>query len=61
MQKTEIHIDAVKAGDTILHNGVLTTVCKTDIRISTFMGCTIFGDSYALGSKPVIKVNLVLS
>ncbi len=59
MQKIEIHIDSVKAGDTILHDGVLTTVCKKDIRTSTFMGRTVFGDSYVLGNKPVIKVNLV--
>lgn len=51
-----VHIEQVRPGDTILHNGEPMTVCGTDIRKCSFMGITIFGDSYNLGTKPVIKI-----
>lgn len=54
----EVNIASIKAGDTIEHEGVLRTVCHYDIRDGGFMGRTIFGDCYALGTKPVKKVNI---
>ena len=53
-----ININNIKQGDTIKHNGVLTTVCKKDIKYCSFIGYTIFGDSYKCGYKPVIKIIL---
>ncbi len=48
----ETHIDMIRPADTVLHNGKLRTVCKTDIKRG-FMGATLFGDSYRLGTVPV--------
>jgi len=52
--KKSVHISSIRPGDTIEHNGILKTVCAKDIKSDTFMGTTIFGDSYRLGSIPVI-------
>lgn len=49
-----VHIDTIRAGDTVEHNGVLKTVCPGDLK-SGFMGTTLFGDSYRLGTLPVMK------
>ena len=50
------HITTIKNGDMIKHNNKIMTVNNRDIKISTVMGITIFGDSYNLGYKPVIKI-----
>ena len=47
------HISDIKAGDTILHNGEVKTVSGNNIKGSTFIGKTLFGDSYNLGYKKV--------
>ncbi len=51
-----VHKDNIIAGDTILRHGHPVTVCAKDITYNTFMGISIFGDSYCLGCKPVKKV-----
>jgi len=52
-----IHISRVRAGDAILHNGVVRTVCVRDIKKDDgFMGMSIFGDSYHSGYKLVTRV-----
>ena len=51
----QIHIDEIKAGDTVKHNGKVLNVGQKDIKHG-FMGTTLFGDSYRLGSIPVTKV-----
>jgi hypothetical protein len=51
-----IHISHISAGDTIEHNGKLTTVCANNIKRDAFMGTSLFGDSYHAGNKPVQKV-----
>ena len=58
MIELKTHISAIKAGDTIRHNGKLVTVCNSDIKYSEFIGITIFGDSYSLGQQLVTKVQL---
>lgn len=58
MKTREEHIDAIKVGDTILHNDKLVTIGIKDIKDSTFLGRTVFGDSYCLGYKLIIKVNV---
>lgn len=55
-QTNSIHISQIKAGDTIIHNGQLTTVCKNNIKHDTFMGTSLFGDTYRSGTVPVKKV-----
>lgn len=50
----KVHISTIKHGDTILHvDGKISTVGRNNIRRG-FCGITIFGDSYNLGTKPVI-------
>jgi hypothetical protein len=54
----KINIKDVRAGDTVVVGGELKTVCKKDI-LRGFMGVTLFGDSYRLGSLPVtVALNL---
>jgi len=51
----EVNIEEIRAGDTILHNEKLTTVCDYDIKYCSFMGISIFGDTYTMGRKKVTK------
>lgn len=53
----KVHISSIKIGDTILHNDEIKTVCKRVLKKCDFMGVSLFGDSYNLGHKPVIKIN----
>lgn len=53
------HIDNIKVGDTVKHNGNIITVSGNNIEYNTFMGTTIFGDSYKLGTKPVEKITFI--
>lgn len=56
----EVHISCIKSGDTIIHNdGKLTTVCISNIKKDSFMGITLFGDSYKLGYQLVKKVEFI--
>ena len=50
------HISEIKPGDTVMIDGEMRTVGKDNIKTSTFMGITLFGDSYRLGTQPVQKV-----
>lgn len=50
---TPVHINDVKPGNTIEFEGHLRTVCKNDIK-KGFCGVTLFGDSYRLGTQPVL-------
>jgi len=50
------HISRIRAADTVFHEGDAKTVCDRDLKRNTFMGDTLFGDSYVLGSKPVLVV-----
>jgi len=52
----EVHISTIKAGDTVNHNSEIKTITPKDINYSTFMGYSIFGDSYRIGTKLVKKV-----
>jgi hypothetical protein len=55
----ETHISNIRIGDTIMHNGVMTTVSGTNIKHDSFMGKTLFGDSYHSGYKPVQRVTFL--
>lgn len=50
------HIKDIKVGDTVLFHGVEKTVTAKDIKEDSFMGVTLFGDSYRLGYLAVLKV-----
>ena len=56
MQTKNIHISEIKVGDTILRNGIATTVCRNNIGKDSLLGITLFGDSYNAGHKLVTKV-----
>lgn len=52
-----VHISQIRPGDTILHtDGRVSTVCRKDIEWNSFMGYSLFGDSYRLGTLPVKKL-----
>ena len=51
-----VHIDNIVVGDTIIHNGIMKTICQNDISENSFTGKTIFGDSYNIGNKKVSRV-----
>ncbi len=55
----EVHISQIRSGDTILHrDGQIRTVCPKNIKYSSFMGISLFGDNYNSGTKPVKKLIL---
>lgn len=56
MEIQEVHISTIKVGDTILHNGEVKTVNKNYMGYSSFMGHSLFGDSYQLGTILVKKI-----
>lgn len=56
---SEVNIHDIKPGDTVFHNGQQRTVCRNNIIDGGFMGRTLFGDSYLLGRKPVIKIDFI--
>lgn len=47
------HISEVVVGDIVNHNGELLTVTANDIKYDSFLGYSLFGDSYSLGYKLV--------
>lgn len=53
----EVHISEIRPGDTILHtDGKIRTVCRNNIHKDSFMGVSLFGDTYWLGTVPVKKI-----
>lgn len=56
----EVHINQVVPGDTILYiDGEIKTIGKSNIGGDSFMGKTLFGDSYYSGHILVKKVTFV--
>jgi hypothetical protein len=53
MNTTQRHINELRHGDTVLHRGELVTVSRSNLRRGGFMGTTLLGDSYRLGTEPV--------
>jgi hypothetical protein len=51
------HIGNLRAGDTIMHNGEMKTVSGNNIKRDSFMGTSVFGDTYNHGHKPIEKIN----
>jgi len=61
MNTTEekVHISKIRIGDTIIHKDVMQTISGNNIKFCSFMGITLFGDSYSLGYKLVTRINFV--
>ena len=56
MKIEKIHISRIRAGDTIFHDNKSMTVCDKDIKRDDFMGISLFGDCYRLGTVPVLSI-----
>lgn len=60
METENVHISRINHGDTIvLRNGNTVTVDRQYIKHDKFMGVTLYGDSYNLGTiliKRIIKL-----
>ena len=54
-----VNISEIRGGDTIIHNGEMKTVSLNNIKRDSFIGKTLFGDSYHSGHKKVVKVNFI--
>lgn len=52
-----VHINDIKPGDTVKHDGEMKTVSKININRGGFMGTSIFGDSYMSGNKMVVRLD----
>ena len=55
MKTEKKHISRIRVGDTILHNNIDMTVSSDNIKRG-FCGITVFGDSYRLGTIPVLRI-----
>lgn len=55
-REVECHISQLKVGDIIKHNGKIVTVGNGHLKKCDFFGFAIYGDSYKLGTIPVIKL-----
>ena len=53
-----VHISLIRVGDAVLHNGKEMTVCVKDMRRDSFMGSLLFGDSYRLGTRLVLRCKI---
>lgn len=54
----QVHISQIMAGDTVEIDGVAKTVSGNNIKRG-FMGKTLFGDSFKMGTVPVKKITNV--
>lgn len=52
----EMHVSLIRVGDTVFHDGKVRTVGRSDLKNDGFMGPTLFGDSYLLGLRPVLRL-----
>ncbi len=51
-----VHISDITSDDIVEHAGVTETVTQCDIKHDSFMGISLFGDTYHLGNKKVKKI-----
>lgn len=58
---SEVHISSIRAADTVLHQGIVRTVCPRDIGHDAFMGRSLFGDSYVLGRRKVLRIEMAVA
>lgn len=55
----KVHISTINIGDTVMFDGHKKTVGVENLKQCSFMGHTLFGDSFNLGAKPVEKVTFL--
>ena len=48
------HISEISVGAIVEHEGVIRTVSQNYLKRDSFIGVTLYGDSYLLGQKPVL-------
>lgn len=53
-----VHISLIRPADTVFHEGRARTVCPKDLKNDGFMGRMLFGDSYVLGRRRVLRLNM---
>ena len=53
-----VHISTIRIGDTVEIDGELKTVGKSNVKQDSFIGVTLFGDSFRSGSVQVKKVDM---
>ena len=54
-----VHINQIKSGDVVLHNGKEMTVCRNNLtRSASHDGQNLFGDSYQAGTKLVQRLKI---
>lgn len=53
-----VHIDTIRAGDVVDFEGRHRTVSAKDLKHCSFMGRSLFGDTYRLGRLPVQLVTI---
>lgn len=58
---TPTHINNIKIGDTIIENGHMKTISKTNLNKDCFMGRSINGYNYKCGQELVQRVDLCLA
>ena len=51
-----IDISMLQLGDTVIHEGKERTLTKSNLKRDSFIGTTVYGDSYNLGHKPVTRI-----
>lgn len=56
MHHVTVSIHDVRCGDTIMHQGKMKTVSRSNFGRDDLMGLTLFGDSFKLGREPIQKV-----
>lgn len=52
----KVHISTIKQGDTVLWDGHMKTISKHHLGYVDWIGHTLFGDSFNMGTVPVKKV-----
>lgn len=55
--KTEsVHISKIRVGDVVNHKGEFKTVTRSNLGSNTFLGDTLFGDSFKGGKELVTRI-----
>lgn len=52
----QVTVGDLNAGDTVLMDGVLKTVCKKDLGRDELLGPTLWGDSHHAGHRKITRV-----
>jgi hypothetical protein len=51
----QVHVALIRPGDAVLFDGKMRTVCRKDLHRDDLMGVTLWGDSFRLGTVPVLR------